>query len=72
METFKQKVRAFTLLVAVGLLLLGLIRQWGNASARWDILFLAGGGLLLGLALRSGVATKKPLPPAQPTPKSGA
>lgn len=70
MDSFKQKLRAVLLLVAIGLVVLGIVRVWGRVT-RWDVLCLSGGGLLLGLALRSGDAPKRPLPPAQPMPKSG-
>ena len=65
------KLRGLLLLAALALLLIGLIRVSGKISSG-DVLFLAGGGLLLGLGLRSIGGTKPPAPPARPIPKSGA
>ncbi|MSR47224.1 MAG: hypothetical protein EXS13_09190 [Planctomycetes bacterium] len=71
MDALKAKLRALLFLIAIGLLLVGLIRVYGKVSS-WDMTFLVGGGLSLGLALRMGGGAKRPLPPTKPTPKSGA
>ncbi|MBL8843104.1 MAG: hypothetical protein JNL90_16410 [Planctomycetes bacterium] len=66
-----QKLRTALFLLALGLLAAGFLRAWGNILLV-DAAMLAGGGLLLGLALCTSGGAKKPLPPAQPTSKSGA
>ena len=71
MDALKAKLRALLFLIAIGLLLLGLVRVWGKVAG-WDITFLISGGVALGLALRMGGSTKRPMPPPKPTPKSGA
>lgn len=63
------RLRSAAVVAGITLLILGLVRVAGRIGTS-DVLMIFGAGLLIGLSLRG--ASKPPLPPARPTPKSGA
>ncbi len=65
-----QKLRSALFILALVLLGLGLLHVWGRIQLV-DVILLVGGGVLLGIALRTGGGAKRPLPPSQPVSKSG-